>query len=71
MEVFVGHRNTTFSWRRWINYQPEKKNTFNKKYEMPKTSENYYRAKRNILLFYRTNKYCMWFANFFIIIKKW
>jgi len=25
MEVFVGHRNTTFSWRRWINYQPEKK----------------------------------------------
>lgn len=46
MEVFVGDRNTTFSWRRWINYQPEKKNTFSKKYEMPKNpSENYYRAR--------------------------
>lgn len=72
MEVFIGHRYTTFSWRRWINYQPENKNTFNNKYEMPKKpSENWYRAKINILLFYRTNKYCMRFSNFFIIIKIW
>lgn len=34
MEVFIGHRNATFSWWRWINYQPETKNTFNNKYEM-------------------------------------
>lgn len=25
MKIFIGHRNTPFCWRRWINYQPAKK----------------------------------------------
>lgn len=51
MEVFIGHRNTTFSWRRWINYQPEKKNTFGKKYEMPKPLRELLQGKDKYLTF--------------------